>query len=172
MVGNYMKTDMKVGSCVLTHAASLLRWDYLNWKRKPPLLQPGTDCTRHRSIVDTGNSQQLYLCFPFAPTLSHPWNQIQGFVSTGEGRFHPLDPRGGEGAVAMQGKLPGSALGGSFRRWRRWEGIAHALGPGSFLPCTAYREVHVGVRGGGGGSRRVWVAAGRSWKQEWRKASQ
>lgn len=31
--------------------------------------------------------------------------------------------------------------------------MAHALGPGSFLPCTASREVHVGVRGGKGGYR-------------------
>lgn len=31
--------------------------------------------------------------------------------------------------------------------------MAHALGPGSFLPCTASREVHHGVRGAKGGYR-------------------
>ena len=42
MVGNYIQDGMKVGCCALIHAASLLGWNYLNWKSKAPRPQQGT----------------------------------------------------------------------------------------------------------------------------------
>ena len=51
MVGNYIQDGMKVGCCALIHAASLLGWNYLNWKSKAPRPQPGTDYKDRESLL-------------------------------------------------------------------------------------------------------------------------